>query len=85
MLRDNFLVTSHANFLSTHISQPFCSFARVKRHQTVTLFLEFFFPVGEDKLSYGYDSSGKKATDSEFAEYGQTFGAEDVIGCYLVS
>ena len=45
----------------------------------------FFFSVGEDKLSYGYDSSGKKATDSEFAEYGQTFGAEDVIGCYLVS
>ena len=44
-----------------------------------------FFPVGEDKLSYGYDSSGKKAIDSEFAEYGQTFGAEDVIGCYLVS
>ena len=57
----------------------------MKRHQTVTLFLEFFFPVGEDKLSYGYDSSGKKAIDSEFAEYGQTFGAEDVIGCYLVS
>ncbi|XP_058965982.2 heterogeneous nuclear ribonucleoprotein U-like protein 1 isoform X2 [Pocillopora verrucosa] len=39
--------------------------------------------LGEDKLSYGYDSSGKKATDSEFAEYGQIFGAEDVIGCYL--
>lgn len=39
--------------------------------------------LGEDKLSYGYDSSGKKVTDSEFAEYGQTFGAEDVIGCYL--
>jgi len=36
-------------------------------------------------VSYGYDSSGKKALDSEFTEYGQTFGADDVIGCYLVS
>jgi len=43
-----------------------------------------FFP-GEEKVSYGYDSSGKKALDSEFTEYGQTFGADDVIGCYLVS
>ena len=40
---------------------------------------------GEDKVSYGYDSSGKKALDSEFTEYGQTFAADDVIGCYLVS
>ncbi|XP_020617210.1 heterogeneous nuclear ribonucleoprotein U-like protein 1 isoform X2 [Orbicella faveolata] len=39
--------------------------------------------LGEDKVSYGYDSSGKKALDSEFTEYGQTFGADDVIGCYL--
>ena len=40
---------------------------------------------GEEKVSFGYDSSGKKALDSEFTEYGQTFGADDVIGCYLVS
>lgn len=36
-------------------------------------------------MCYGYDSSGKKALDSEFTEYGQMFGADDVIGCYLVS
>ena len=36
-------------------------------------------------MSYGYDSSGKKALDSEFTDFGQTFGADDVIGCYLVS
>lgn len=41
--------------------------------------------LGEDKISYGYDSSGKKVLDSEFTDYGQTFGADDVIGCYLVS
>lgn len=35
-------------------------------------------------MSYGYDSSGKKALDAEFTEYGQSFGADDVIGCYLV-
>ena len=44
----------------------------------------YYFP-GEDKVSYGYDSSGKKALDSEFTEYGQSFGADDVIGCCLVS
>ena len=35
-------------------------------------------------MSYGYDSSGKKACDAEFTEYGQSFGVDDVIGCYLV-
>ncbi|XP_029206467.2 heterogeneous nuclear ribonucleoprotein U-like protein 1 isoform X2 [Acropora millepora] len=39
--------------------------------------------LGEVKMSYGYDSSGKKALDAEFTEYGQSFGADDVIGCYL--
>lgn len=42
-------------------------------------------PSGEVKTSYGYDSSGKKVLDSEFTEYGQSFGVDDVIGCYLVS
>lgn len=39
--------------------------------------------LGEVKMSYGYDSSGKKALDAEFTEYGQSFGVDDVIGCYL--
>lgn len=39
--------------------------------------------LGEVKMSYGYDSSGKKACDAEFTEYGQSFGVDDVIGCYL--
>ena len=41
--------------------------------------------LGEGKESYGYDSSAKKAHDSEFTDYGQPFGVDDVIGCYLVS
>ena len=50
--------------------------------------LLFCYPVsslGEIKNSYGFDSSGKKALDSEFSEYGQSFGVDDVVGCYLVS
>ncbi|XP_073231333.1 uncharacterized protein [Porites lutea] len=39
--------------------------------------------LGEIKNSYGFDSSGKKALDSEFSEYGQSFGVDDVVGCYL--
>ena len=51
----------------------------------LTCLLALILTLGEDKISYGYDSSGKKASDSEFSDYGQTFGADDVIGCYLVS
>ena len=51
------------------------------------LLLLICYPVsslGENKDSYGFDSSGKKALDSEFSEYGQSFGVDDVVGCYLV-
>lgn len=39
--------------------------------------------LGEEKLSYGYDSSGKKCTGNEFVDYGIQFDKNDVIGCYL--
>lgn len=48
-------------------------------------YILFSVASGEVKNSYGYDSSGKKALNSEFTEYGQSFGVDDVIGCYLVS
>lgn len=41
--------------------------------------------IGEDSLSYGYDSSGKSCSASNFSDYGVTFTEGDVIGCYLVS
>ena len=40
--------------------------------------------VGEEKLSYGYDGTGKASTNCEFKEYGQTFGLGDVITAYVV-
>ncbi|KAK3736633.1 hypothetical protein QZH41_017018 [Actinostola sp. cb2023] len=39
--------------------------------------------LGEDGHSYGYDSTGKKCTNSEFSDFGQTFSKDDVITCYL--
>ena len=52
---------------------------------TLLLFCYSVSSSGEIKNSYGFDSSGKKALDSEFSEYGQSFGVDDVVGCYLVS
>uniref|UniRef100_A0A8C5Q655 B30.2/SPRY domain-containing protein n=1 Tax=Leptobrachium leishanense TaxID=445787 RepID=A0A8C5Q655_9ANUR len=38
--------------------------------------------LGEDDLSFAYDSRGLKATSSHFEAYGKSFGEHDVIGCY---
>uniref|UniRef100_F7ESB4 Heterogeneous nuclear ribonucleoprotein U-like 2 n=1 Tax=Xenopus tropicalis TaxID=8364 RepID=F7ESB4_XENTR len=38
--------------------------------------------LGEDDLSYAYDSRGLKVTSSHFDPYGDTFGENDVIGCF---
>ncbi|OCT84056.1 heterogeneous nuclear ribonucleoprotein U-like protein 2 isoform X2 [Xenopus laevis] len=38
--------------------------------------------LGEDDLSYAYDSRGLKVTSSHFDPYGETFGENDVIGCF---
>ncbi|CAH2325118.1 heterogeneous nuclear ribonucleo U 2 isoform X2 [Pelobates cultripes] len=38
--------------------------------------------LGEDDLSFAYDSRGFKATNSHFEIYGKTFREYDVIGCY---
>lgn len=39
--------------------------------------------LGESPLSFGFGSVGKKATNSEFTEYGIKYGKDDIIGCYL--
>ncbi|CAG9835314.1 unnamed protein product [Diabrotica balteata] len=39
--------------------------------------------LGEDKHSFGYDSSGKFVTDKKFSDYGVTFDTDAVIGAYL--
>nr|XP_060614255.1 heterogeneous nuclear ribonucleoprotein U-like protein 2 isoform X3 [Anolis sagrei ordinatus] len=38
--------------------------------------------LGEDEYSYGYDGRGLKAENGQFEEFGQTFGENDVIGCF---
>lgn len=52
-------------------------------------FLFFLFPppwsVGEEPLSFGYGGTGKKSENCKFADFGERFGENDVIGCYIVS
>ncbi|XP_073461431.1 heterogeneous nuclear ribonucleoprotein U-like protein 2 [Aquarana catesbeiana] len=37
--------------------------------------------LGEDDLSFAYDSRGLKVTSAHFESYGESFGENDVVGC----
>lgn len=39
--------------------------------------------LGKDKFGFGYGGTGKKSTASQFDDYGETFGKDDTIGCYV--
>ncbi|XP_058238597.1 heterogeneous nuclear ribonucleoprotein U-like protein 1 isoform X2 [Hemibagrus wyckioides] len=39
--------------------------------------------LGEEPSSYGYGGTGKKSSNCKFEDYGEKFGENDVIGCYL--
>ncbi|KAG7333015.1 hypothetical protein KOW79_003150 [Hemibagrus wyckioides] len=39
--------------------------------------------LGEEPFSYGYGGTGKKSSNCKFEDYGQKFGENDVIGCYI--
>lgn len=39
--------------------------------------------LGTDKEGYGFGGTGKKSFGRQFDSYGETFGLNDVIGCYL--
>lgn len=39
--------------------------------------------LGEQMFSYGYGGTGKKSTNFKFQDYGEKFGENDVIGCYI--
>lgn len=41
--------------------------------------------LGESKHSFGYESSGKFVTDSQFSEYGLKFTVGDVVGAFIAS
>lgn len=39
--------------------------------------------LGEEPLTYGFGGTGKISTGNKFSDYGEAFGKDDVIGCYL--
>lgn len=39
--------------------------------------------LGEEPFSYGYGGTGKKSSSCKFEDYGQKFGENDVVGCYI--
>ncbi|NXY51522.1 HNRL2 protein, partial [Ceuthmochares aereus] len=39
--------------------------------------------LGNDEFSYGYDSRGLKVENGQFEEFGESFGENDVIGCFV--
>ncbi|KAJ3591237.1 hypothetical protein NHX12_009183 [Muraenolepis orangiensis] len=39
--------------------------------------------LGEEAFSYGYGGTGKKSSDCKFDDFGERFGENDVIGCYI--
>lgn len=39
--------------------------------------------LGEEPFSFGYGGTGKKSENCKFADYGERFGENDVIGCYV--
>ncbi|XP_022108756.1 ATP-dependent RNA helicase DDX1-like isoform X1 [Acanthaster planci] len=39
--------------------------------------------LGTDKNSFGFGGTGKKSFGRQFDSYGEAFGKDDVIGCYL--
>lgn len=45
----------------------------------------FLLDLGEEAFSFGYGGTGKKSSDCKFADFGEKFGENDVIGCYIVS
>ncbi|XP_017554903.1 heterogeneous nuclear ribonucleoprotein U-like protein 1 isoform X2 [Pygocentrus nattereri] len=39
--------------------------------------------LGEEAFSYGYGGTGKKSSNCRFEDYGEKFGENDIVGCYI--
>lgn len=39
--------------------------------------------LGTDKLGFGFGGTGKKSNSKQFDNYGEAYGKDDVIGCFL--
>ena len=45
--------------------------------------LEGRLELGKDDMGYGFGGTGKKSFNSQFDDYGEKFGKNDTLGCYL--
>jgi hypothetical protein len=55
------------------------------RFETTHKLLFLLLITGEEPFSYGYGGTGKKSSKCKFEDYGEKFGENDVLGCYIVS
>lgn len=39
--------------------------------------------LGTDRLGFGFGGTGKKSNNRQFETYGESYGKDDTIGCYL--
>lgn len=39
--------------------------------------------LGTDRFGFGFGGTGKKSNNKQFDDYGEAFGMQDVIGCYV--
>ncbi|XP_051520303.1 heterogeneous nuclear ribonucleoprotein U-like protein 1 [Myxocyprinus asiaticus] len=39
--------------------------------------------LGEEAFSFGYGGTGKKSSNCKFDDYGEKFGENDILGCYI--
>ncbi|XP_055349017.1 ATP-dependent RNA helicase DDX1-like [Paramacrobiotus metropolitanus] len=39
--------------------------------------------LGTDKFGYGFGGTGKKSWNKQFDSYGESYGKDDVVGCFL--
>ncbi|CAB1349368.1 unnamed protein product, partial [Coregonus sp. 'balchen'] len=45
--------------------------------------MKLWYIPGEEAFSFGYGGTGKKSSDCKFEDYGEKFGENDVIGCFI--
>ncbi len=41
------------------------------------------YDIGTDANSFGFGGTGKKSHQRQFDSYGESFGLNDVLGCFL--
>lgn len=55
----------------------------VKKTSDFCLCFQALLDLGTDAFGYGFGGTGKKSNNKNFESYGESFGFNDTIGCYL--